>query len=153
MANDKKLSSALAADVATGLPKPCLTDSHSRSSISHATLSMTPSSTTGLAALTTAFTTLPAISPTMRTIAGMIGIGLCIRTFPLLRDSIEIALTLENQKMNEKMYYPCMYCGSCPIWLAAFGHPDLQTYEAVIEACEAEGCPLVGQEVLNSDLV
>ena len=56
--------------------------------------------------------------------------------------------------MNEdKWYYPCNYCGSCPIWLAAFDHPDLQNYEDVIEACEAEGCPLVGQEVLVSDLV
>ena len=56
--------------------------------------------------------------------------------------------------MNEdKWYYPCNYCGSCPIWLAAFDHPDLQTYEDVIEACDEKGCPLVGQEVLNSDLV
>ena len=55
--------------------------------------------------------------------------------------------------MSDKMYYPCMYCGSCPIWLAAFDHPELQNYEDVIEACDGEGCPLVGQEVLDSDVV
>ena len=54
---------------------------------------------------------------------------------------------------DDKWYYPCNYCGSCPIWLAAFDHPDLQTHEDVIEACDEKGCPLVGQEVLNSDLV
>jgi hypothetical protein len=55
--------------------------------------------------------------------------------------------------MSNKMYYPCMYCGSCPVWLAAFNHPELRSYEDVIEACDEEGCPLVGQEVLDSDLV
>ena len=54
--------------------------------------------------------------------------------------------------MNERMYYPCMYCGSCPVWLAAYNHPSLQTYEDIIEACDAEGCPFVGQEV-KDDLV
>ena len=103
MANDKKLSSALAADAATGLPKPCSTDSHSRSSMHPATLSMTPSSTTGLAALTTAFTTLPAISPTMRNIAGMIGIGLCIRTCPLLSGCLETASTLEKERIEDAL--------------------------------------------------
>ena len=56
--------------------------------------------------------------------------------------------------MSEKMkrYYPCDYCGECKIWLAAFDHSDLKTYEDVIEACEATACPLVGQEV-KDDLV
>lgn len=45
------------------------------------------------------------------------------------------------------MTYPCNYCGECPVWLAAYNHPTLMTYEAVINACEFEGCPLVGQEV------
>lgn len=51
--------------------------------------------------------------------------------------------------MNEKMkrYYPCDYCDDCKIWLAAFDHPDLKTYEDVIEACVATACSLVGQEV------
>lgn len=46
------------------------------------------------------------------------------------------------------MTYPCNYCGSCPIWLAAF-EPDtgLNTIEDVIEECDARGCPLVGQKV------
>ena len=55
--------------------------------------------------------------------------------------------------MNEKLTYPCQYCGSCPIWLAAYDHPDLQTYEDVFEACDSEGCPLVGMEVSDLDLV
>ncbi len=152
MENDKKSLSASAVDAVTGLPKPYGTDSLLMSSTLPATSSMIPSSTTGLAALTTAFTTLPAISPTMRNIAGMIGIGLCIRTFPLLKGLCETASTLEVQKMNEdKMRYPCQYCGSCPIWLAAF-EPDtgLDTMEKVIESCLSYyRCPLVGQEVEN----
>ena len=55
--------------------------------------------------------------------------------------------------MNEKLTYPCQYCGCCPVWLAAFDHPDLQTYEDVFEACDDRGCPLVGMEVSDLDLV
>ena len=153
MANGKKLLSALAADAAIGLPKLCSTDSHLRLSMHLATLSMTLSSITGLAALTTAFMTLPAILPIMKNIAGMIGIGLCIKTFLLLRDYCETVSTLEAQKVNENLTYPCQYCGSCPVWLAAFDHPDLQTYEDVFEACDDRGCPLVGMEVSDLDLV
>ena len=54
---------------------------------------------------------------------------------------------------EDKWYCPCNYCGECPIWLAAFNSPSLDTYDKVVEACEASGCPLVGQEVLNLDLV
>lgn len=54
--------------------------------------------------------------------------------------------------MNENLTYPCQYCGSCPIWLAAFDHPDLKTYEDVIAACEAESCSLVDQEVIKEDI-
>lgn len=46
------------------------------------------------------------------------------------------------------MTYPCCYCGSCPIWLAAFEPGSgLETMEDVIETCEAEGCFLVGHKV------
>lgn len=57
--------------------------------------------------------------------------------------------------MSEKIkrYYPCDYCGSCPIWLAAFDHSDLKTYEDIIKACKAEDCQLVGKEALYNDLV
>ena len=55
--------------------------------------------------------------------------------------------------MNENLTYPCQYCGCCPVWLAAFDHPDLQTYEDVFEACNDRGCPLVGMEVSDLDLV
>ena len=55
--------------------------------------------------------------------------------------------------MNENLTYPCQYCGSCPVWLAAFDHPDFQTYEDVFEACDDRGCPLVGMEVSDLDLV
>ena len=92
----------LATDAATGLPKFFGTASVSMSPSTPEvkfTQSTIPSSTTGLAALTTAFTTLPAISPTMRSIGGKIGIGLCIKTFPLLKDYIETVSTLEKERM------------------------------------------------------
>lgn len=80
MANDKKSSSALAADAAIGLPKPYGTDSHSMLSIPTATSSMTPLSITGRVVSMAEHMTSPAISLIMKNIAGMIGIGLCIRT-------------------------------------------------------------------------
>ena len=51
------------------------------------------------------------------------------------------------------MKYPCQYCGSCPIWLAAYEEgADLETTEQVIEACKKYyNCPLVGQEVVAND--
>lgn len=150
MANDKKLSNVLAADAATGLPKSYGTDS-SMSSIPTATSYMTLSSIIGRAESIIESMISPATLPTIRNIAGMIGMSLYIKTFSLLRGSIETASALEVQKMNENLTYPCNYCGSCPIWLAAFDHPDLKTYEDVIAECEAESCPLVGQKVIKED--
>ena len=47
------------------------------------------------------------------------------------------------------MKYPCNYCGSCGIWLAAFEPgTDLDTKERVIGACAKRKCPLVGKEVI-----
>ena len=57
--------------------------------------------------------------------------------------------------MSENLRYPCQYCGSCPIWLAAF-EPDtgLDTIEKVIESCLSYyRCPLVGQEVEEDGMV
>ena len=46
------------------------------------------------------------------------------------------------------LYYPCDYCGSCSIWLAAYEEgTDLDTEEKVIEACKRRGCELVGTPV------
>lgn len=92
----------LVTDVAIGLPKSCGIASVSMSQSTPEvkfTQSTTPSSTTGLAVLTTAFMTLPAISPTMKSIGGRIGTDLCIRTSPLLRDYIETVSTLEKERM------------------------------------------------------
>ena len=80
MAKDKKSSSALAVDAATGLPKPYGTDLHSMLSIPTVTSFTIPSSTIGHVVSMVEHMTSLAISPTMRSIAGMIGIGLCIRT-------------------------------------------------------------------------
>ncbi len=56
-------------------------------------------------------------------------------------------------KYDEPLHYPCNYCGSCPVWLAAYEAPGLETSGDVIEACKARKCPLVNQpvhkEVLN----
>lgn len=44
--------------------------------------------------------------------------------------------------------YPCNYCGSCPVWLAAFEHDTgLDTLEQVIIECVKRGCDLVGKKV------
>ena len=153
MASDKKLSSALAVDAATGLLKSCGTDLLLMSSTPTVTSYMTLSSIIGRAESIIESMISPATLPTIRNIAGKIGIGLCFKTWPLLRDCCETVSTLEVQKMNEKLTYPCQYCGSCPVWLAAFDHPDLQTYEDVFEACDDRGCPLVGMEVSDLDLV
>lgn len=46
------------------------------------------------------------------------------------------------------LYYPCDYCGSCSIWLAAYEEgTGLETEEKVIEACKRRGCELVGTHV------
>lgn len=51
------------------------------------------------------------------------------------------------------MKYPCDYCGSCGIWLAAFEKgTDLETRERVIGACTKRKCPLVGKEVIPDDI-
>ena len=57
--------------------------------------------------------------------------------------------------MNEKLTYPCQYCGSCSIWLAAFEpSTGLDTIEKVIAACHKyHNCELVGKEVPFNDLV
>ena len=47
------------------------------------------------------------------------------------------------------MKYPCNYCGSCPIWLAAYepgGGLDID--ELVINACRKRKCSLLGKEVI-----
>ena len=50
------------------------------------------------------------------------------------------------------MKYPCNYCGSCPIWLAAFEPgAGLDIDELVINACRKHKCPLLGKEVLTED--
>lgn len=52
-----------------------------------------------------------------------------------------------------KLTYPCQYCGSCPIWLAAYEEgTGLETTEQVIAACKKYyNCSLVGQEVAAND--
>lgn len=52
---------------------------------------------------------------------------------------------------DHKDTYPCNYCGSCPIWLAAF-EPDtnLDTLEKVIIECVRRDCHLVGKKVENA---
>ena len=49
--------------------------------------------------------------------------------------------------------YPCNYCGSCPIWLAAF-EPDtgLDTLEKVIIECVRRDCDLVGRKAENAQV-
>lgn len=51
------------------------------------------------------------------------------------------------------MKYPCQYCGSCPIWLAAYEEgTGLETPDQVIAACKKYyNCSLVGQEVVAND--
>ena len=51
------------------------------------------------------------------------------------------------------MKYPCNYCGSCGIWLAAFEkETGLETKEQVIKACMKRKCPLVEKEVIPDDI-
>ena len=104
MANDKKLLSALVADAAIGLPKSYGTDLHSMLSIPTVTSSTIPSSTIGRVVSMAEHMTSLVISPTMRNTAGMIGIGLCIKTYPLLRDLCETASTLEKEKVYDKIF-------------------------------------------------
>lgn len=51
---------------------------------------------------------------------------------------------------DERKTYPCNWCGSCPIWLAAFElDTGLDTLEKVIVECTKRGCNLVGKKVEN----
>lgn len=50
------------------------------------------------------------------------------------------------------MAYPCNYCGSCPIWLAAFEIPELDTEDKLIRACRDRGCSLCEMEVGEEDV-
>lgn len=45
------------------------------------------------------------------------------------------------------MKYPCDWCGSCSIWLAAFEVEELDTYEKLVATCKQYECPIVGTEV------
>ena len=46
--------------------------------------------------------------------------------------------------------YPCNYCGSCSLWLAAFEpNQGLETLEQLIVECVKRGCDLVGKKVEN----
>ena len=51
--------------------------------------------------------------------------------------------------MEQKAKYPCQWCGSCPVWLAAYEEgTGLDTPEQVIAACKKYyNCKLVGKEV------
>ena len=51
------------------------------------------------------------------------------------------------------LYYPCNYCGECPIWLAAYEIPELSTSGEVVEACRKRGCSLVGMPVPREELI
>ena len=50
-----------------------------------------------------------------------------------------------------KNTYPNDYCGSCPIWLAAFTDEHLATYDDVVAECERRKCALVNQEHDDTD--
>lgn len=46
--------------------------------------------------------------------------------------------------------YPCNYCGSCPVWLAAFEpNQDIETWEQLIIECVRRDCRIVGKKVEN----
>lgn len=49
---------------------------------------------------------------------------------------------------DHKDTYPCNYCGSCSLWLAAF-EPDstVETLEDLVIQCVRRGCDLVGKKV------
>lgn len=51
--------------------------------------------------------------------------------------------------------YPCQWCGSCPIWLAAYEEgTGLDTEEKVVEACKKYyNCELIGKEVMRDGKV
>jgi len=54
---------------------------------------------------------------------------------------------------DHKDTYPCNYCGSCPIWLAAFEpNSGLDTLEKVIIECVRRDCHLVGRKVENAEV-
>ena len=51
---------------------------------------------------------------------------------------------------DHKNTYPCNYCGSCPVWLAAYEpNTGLDTLEKVIIECARRDCHLVGKKVEN----
>lgn len=54
--------------------------------------------------------------------------------------------------MEQRAKYPCQWCGSCPIWLAAYEEgTGFDTEEKVIAACKQYyQCELVGKEIENS---
>lgn len=49
------------------------------------------------------------------------------------------------------MTYPSNWCGSCPIWLAAFEIPELDTEDKLIRACRDRGRSLCETEVGEED--
>ena len=57
--------------------------------------------------------------------------------------------------MQDKLVYPCDWCGLCPIWLAAYEEgTGLDTEEKVVEACKKYyNCELVGKEVMRNGKV
>lgn len=59
----------------------------------------------------------------------------------------------ESPKMEDDtiLTYPCNNCGSCPIWLAAYDIPELDTHEKVVQACHDKNCSLVGTYVLKGE--
>ncbi len=51
------------------------------------------------------------------------------------------------QYLDIPLHYPCVHCGSCPVWLAAYEVAELSTHSEVVEACRARGCDLIGKPV------
>ena len=76
--------------------------------------------------------------------------------FVIMGIIVVYALTLPGADigMNALLSPDWSKLGDVNIWLAAF-EPEqgVETMEKLIIACKAEGCSLVGQEVLQSDLV
>ena len=53
--------------------------------------------------------------------------------------------------LESKDTYPCNWCGSCPIWLAAFEpNSGVETFEQLVIQCVKRGCNLVGKKVENN---
>lgn len=50
-------------------------------------------------------------------------------------------------EIKDNLTYPCDYCGECPIWLAAYDAPELQTYTDICNTCKTSKCELFGKEV------